>query len=98
MNHLIFLETTGSSVAKLFGMSIIGTLALAGLVIVIQIAIIMAYLTFAAKKNSELFNYDKLAEKIAEQMMKKQIEYDKHKQRERIKRYKTKKDTVDQIQ
>lgn len=79
-----------ASIADIFKVGLMGTIALCLLMITIWVMIILAFLTFAAKKNSELFNYDKLAEKIAEQIMKKQIEYDRHKQRERAKRLKLK--------
>ena len=79
-----------ASITDIFKVGIIGAIALILLIITIWVIIIMAFITFAAKKNSELFDYDKLAEKIAEQLMKKQIEYDKHKQRERAKKLKLK--------
>lgn len=74
-----------ASFIDLLGASITGIITLGLLVIIINVIIVLALLKYAAKKNAEMFDYDKLAKKIAEQIMVKQIEYDNFKQREIIK-------------
>lgn len=43
----------------------------------IKVAIIHAFIKYAARKNADYFDYDYLAEKIAEEIKKQQIRFNK---------------------